>query len=226
MARLKPSVSLSCVRSLILLGFGMSLHNTIASIALILGLGAAIIGSPTRGNHRLSAITRLIESEQDHITSIELAVNLMEGRKQIRIIDLRDSVSFLRYHIPGAELMSLTTLLNGGIKRNEHIVIYSQGGTHASQAWVLLKTIQFDSVLTLLGGMGSWENEVLFPVLNSDTVGSRMFEQKKASSLYFGGTPQIISSTQKKKLQRRKVLPPQQSQPPLRKEEEKMRYVC
>ncbi len=204
----------------------MSLHKILASVAIILGLGAIIVGSPTPDNNKLSSIARMIESEQDHITPIELAVILRERRNSIRIIDLRDSASFHRYHIPGAELMSLTELLNGGVKRNEHIFLYSHGGTHASQAWVLLKTKRVDSVFTLIGGMRGWESEILFPVLNSDLVEKKIVEQRKTLSTFFGGTPQIISQTPLKKNQQKKILPQPQRQQPLRKEEGKLRGLC
>ncbi|MEW5799742.1 MAG: rhodanese-like domain-containing protein [Bacteroidota bacterium] len=205
----------------------MHLNKILVSIALILGIGAAIIDSPLPNNEDLSQIAKMIESEQDHITPHELALILKEGKKKIRIIDLRDSVSFYSYHIPGAQRISLDELLNGGVKRNEYIILYSHGGTHASQAWVLLKTKRFDSVFTLLGGLNVWEREILFPVLqpDADDKEKKLFEQKRELSIYFGGTPEIILKTLPKKNQLKKVLPQQQLQN-YYKEEERLREGC
>ena len=205
----------------------MSLNKILVSIALILGMGAAIIGSPTPDNDDLSHIAQLIESEQDHVTPYELASTMKKGKKQIRIIDLRDSVSFHSYHIPGAYRMTLDELLNGGVKRNEYIILYSQGGTHASQAWVLLKTKRFDSVFSLLGGLTGWGQEILFPVLKPDAADDEkeLFEQKRELSIYFGGTPQIFSKNPPKKNPSKKVLPHQQPQNNY-KEEERLREGC
>ncbi|MBI2427288.1 MAG: rhodanese-like domain-containing protein [Ignavibacteriales bacterium] len=205
----------------------MTLNKILVSIAIILGAGAAIIGSPTRNNDDLSQIAKMIETERDHITPIELAVTMKEGKKKIRIIDLRDSVSFYSYHIPGARLMTLDELLNSEVKRNETVVLYSQGGTHASQAWVLLRMKKFDSVFTLLGGLTGWEQEILFPVIRPDASDDerKLLERKKELSIYFEGTPQIISKTPMKKNQPKKIVPLQQPQNNY-KEEERLREGC
>jgi len=63
----------------------------------------------------------MIESEQDHIAPVDLAIQLRESKRRFRIIDLRDSASFHRYHIPGAELMSLPEAVEGKVKRNERV---------------------------------------------------------------------------------------------------------
>lgn len=204
----------------------MPLNKILVSIALILGIGAAIVGSPIQDNGDLSRIAGMIESEQDHITPFDLALALKEKRK-VRIIDLRDSVSFSSYHIPGAQLMSLEELLNGSVKRNERIVLYSQGGTHASQAWVLMKTKRFDSVFTLLGGLTGWEREILFPVLqpDADDKEKKQFEQKSEISIYFGGAPEVISKKPAKKKLPKSLLPQQQPQNNY-KEEERLREGC
>ena len=138
----------------------MSLNKVLASIGLILALLAAFVGTAKRGDRYLDEIASMIESEKDHITPLELAEQIHSG-KNLRLIDLRDSVSHYHQHIFNSERMSVQQLLDDGIKRNEVVVLYSEGGVHASQAWILLKMKRYDSVYTLLGGFGGWMEEIL-----------------------------------------------------------------
>lgn len=206
----------------------MSLNKILASIALILALLAAFIGTPLQDAANVDDIATLIETEKDHITPLELAEQLHAGKK-IRLIDLRDSVSYIQQHIFNSEKMSVQQLLNGGIKRNEIVVLYSEGGIHASQAWILLKMKRFDSVSTLLGGFSGWKKEILHPELKAGETEEDMkiIEQRQILSLFFGGEPKIISGKPVKKKSDPQKIVPQQIQPPkFQKEEEKLRDQC
>lgn len=172
----------------------MSFNKILASIALILAILTALIGTPQRNEVNTDEIALLIENEKDHITPVELAEQIFAGKK-IRLIDLRDSSSFAQQHIFNSENLSIRQVVNGGIKRNENVVLYSEGGIHASQAWTLLKMKHFDSVYTLLGGFNSWKEVILYPTLKADVMGEEKnkFEQRKALSFFFGGGPKILS---------------------------------
>ena len=62
----------------------------------------------------------------------------MAGRSDYRLIDLRGERDYSAYHIPTAENVTLTALPESALLANEKIVLYSDGGIHASQAWMLL----------------------------------------------------------------------------------------
>ena len=75
--------------------------------------------------------------------------------------------------------------------RNEKIVLYSEGGIHSAQAWLLLRAQGYEGVYTVLGGLDGWKDEVLFPVLPTD-AGPRdraQFERAAALAQFFGGQP-------------------------------------
>ncbi|MEX1276849.1 MAG: rhodanese-like domain-containing protein [Bacteroidota bacterium] len=206
----------------------MTLNKVLASIALILALLAAFIGIPTREDRHLKEIAMLIETEGDHVTPLELAEQIYAGRS-IRLIDLRDSLSHVRQHIVDSKMMSVEELLNHGIERNEMVVLYSEGGIHASQAWILLKMERYDSVYTLLGGFQGWKEEVLYPTLNAGiTEAERQdVERRKMLSLFFGGEPSLISQEgSKRESARRNNSPPKQKPPVKVKKEEELRYRC
>lgn len=206
----------------------MSLNKILASIALILALLAAYIGTPLQDTVNIDEIATLIETEKDHIAPLELAEQIHAGKK-IRLIDLRDSALYNQQHIFNSEKMSVQQLLNGGIKRNENVVLYSEGGIHASQAWILLKMKRFDSVFTLHGGYSGWKKEILYPELRAGVTEEDMkiFEQRKKLSLFFGGEPKIIlGKSLKKKSGPQKIIPQQIQPPKFQKEEEKLRDQC
>lgn len=207
----------------------MSLNKILASIALIFAVAAAFISIPSRGDPNLDEIARLIETEKDHITPLELAEQIHSGKK-IRLIDLRDSVSHFHHNIFYSELLSIQQLLNNGIKRNEIVVLYSEGGIHASQAWILLKIQNYDSVYTLLGGFSGWKEEILNPKLSTGGTEEEKkdVERRKTLSLFFGGEPLIISEeiSRKNSIRQNQSLQKQKPLPEPKKEEEKLRFRC
>ena len=203
----------------------MTQNRILAAIALFLAAGALITGTPERNSTgNTSALAAMIETERDHIAPLDLARTMKGKVENIRLIDLRDSLSYEQYHIPGAESMTLTKLVNGAVHRNENIVLYSQGGTHAAQAWVLLESKNYSKVRTLLGGIRGWNDEVMHPDLrfNGDQNRQKEIEERRILSLFFGGSPRMDSSATHKK----QKLMPQMKQPLPELEEEKLRETC
>ncbi len=206
----------------------MTLNTLLASFGLILALLAAIVGEPERDDSTLEEIALLIQSEEDHMTPLELAEQLYSGKK-IRLIDIRDSVSHVEQHIFNSELMSIQQLLKNEIRKNELTVLYSEGGIHASQAWMLMKMKHYDSVYTLLGGFNGWKEIVLNPKLHAGKTEEerREFERRRTLSRFYGGEPIIITEEiPEKKSIRPKQKSRQNNQHQKLKEEEDLRFHC
>ena len=55
--------------------------------------------------------------------------------------------------------------MDAGLGRQEKLVLYSEGGIHSAQAWMLLKAQGYQAVYMLTGGLEEWKDQVLFPVL-------------------------------------------------------------
>lgn len=136
-----------------------SLNQRLALLAGLLGLLALVAGNPFRDQKvtiDLKELARAIESENDHIGADQLAEWIML-KSPVRVIDLRDSVSFATYHIPTAECITMEKLLEESASKNEKLVLYSEGGIHAAQAWMLLKAKGHTNVYTLKGGLEAWK---------------------------------------------------------------------
>ncbi|MFI5184024.1 MAG: rhodanese-like domain-containing protein [Vicinamibacteria bacterium] len=170
----------------------LSLNQKLAAGALALGL-LALFARPDRGNVvtiDVKELASIIDKEGDHVTAGELGGWIVAGRSDYRLIDLRNEKEYAEYHIPTAESVTLTALPDAPLQANEKIVLYSEGGIHASQAWMLLRAKGFKNVYTLKGGLDQWKEDILFPRLaENETPQERArFERAAALAKFFGGS--------------------------------------
>jgi rhodanese-related sulfurtransferase len=169
-------------------------------VVLVLGVAAAFAGTPDRSrNARLDveSLARAVEHEDDHVTAIELAEWIRARRPGLRVVDIRSSGEFDALHIPTAERIPLTDLAKTPFRRDETIVLYSEGGAHAGQGWVFLRALGYTQVYFLRGGLREWLDDVMSPTIDlraGDSV-RKAFARVSDLSRYFGGTPRVGAST-------------------------------
>jgi Rhodanese-related sulfurtransferase len=130
-------------------------------------------------------LAREIEHEDDHVTALELAQWIRDRKPGLRVLDIRPDSEFSAYHIPSAERVPLTTLATMPPADGETLVLYSGGGAHAAEGWVLLRTAGHRHVYFLRGGLLEWMDDVMSPALPTDSTRARV----AALSRYFGGVP-------------------------------------
>jgi hypothetical protein len=172
-----------------------TLNRKLALLAVALGT-LALLAQPHRGPFvKLDTreLASVVEAEVDHVTAPELAAWIVEGRADYRLIDLRTAQEYATYHIPTAENVPLTGLADHPLLRNEKIVLYSEGGIHSAQAWMLLRAQGHDAVYMVLGGLDAWKDEVLFPTLpaDADAKARAQFERAAQVAKFFGGEGRI-----------------------------------
>jgi rhodanese-related sulfurtransferase len=177
---------------------GLSTNRRLALAALVLGMGA-LFASVDHGRTLVlheKELATLVQRELDHVDPATLAGWIIQGKSDYRLLDLRDAAAFAAYHIPTAENVPLASLNDGSLQRNENLVLYSEGGIHAAQAWMLLRALGYRGVITLRGGLDGWKEEVLFPVrpLEPTPVEQARFERAAAVASYFGGQPRSAGS--------------------------------
>lgn len=172
----------------------LTLNQKLALVAAVLGVLALFAGNPYRGHTTtidVKELGLLVEKETDHVSVDELADWIIKGKSDFRLIDVRSAKEFEQYHIPSAENIPVGSLLDGGLMRNEKIILYSEGGIHAAQAWFLLKAQRYKNVYILKDGLAEWKDRILFPSLseNASAEEKAAFEKRKAVSAFFGGSP-------------------------------------
>lgn len=169
----------------------LPLNQKLGALALALG-AVALFAQPHRGPFvKLDAreLALVVEEEIDHVTARDLAAWIVEGRADYRLLDLRPAQEYAAYHIPTAEHVPLTYLADYPLLGNEKIVLYSAGGIHSAQAWMLLRAQGYQAVYMVLGGLDAWKDDVLFPTLpaDADTQSRAQFERAAQVARFFGG---------------------------------------
>ncbi|MBL9207619.1 MAG: YeeE/YedE family protein [Opitutaceae bacterium] len=167
-----------------------------AIVLVSLGLVAAFAGNPFRGAFARVDTKQLAldaGTKSDHVSVTQLADWIIEGRSDFVLVDVREPAEFASYHIPGARNVPLAELTPDFVARNERIVVCSEGGIHAAQAWFLLRSLGFPAVYLLFGGLEEWKDTVLYPAAPPASAPARdhiEFAKRAAVAKYFGGAPQ------------------------------------
>jgi rhodanese-related sulfurtransferase len=172
-----------------------TLNQKLALVVGLLGFFAIFAGNPYRGNTatmNVKELGLLVDKQADHVLVDDVADWIIKGRVDYRLVDVRTEKEFHEYHIPTAENIPVGSLLDGSLQRNDKIVLCSEGGTHAAQAWFLLRAQRFHNAYILKDGLAEWKDKILFPALaeNASPEEKSAFEKRKAVSAFFGGTPQ------------------------------------
>ncbi len=170
----------------------------LASVALALGLLAVPASLSSRGADvdRYDAIAREVAGRADHVEPLDLAEWIRDRRPGLRVIDVRDDVAPGDYVIPGSESVPMSGIARLRVGRGDHIVLYSDGGAHAAQAWVLLRAQGVINVQVLHDGLAGWDDEVMAPVPGrpGDPADSARFARARSLAEYFGGRPRSTST--------------------------------
>lgn len=169
--------------------------TTVEAVALTLALAFAVSDArPSVSPQRLAAIAGEIRREADHVDALELAEWIREGRTGLRVIDVREGLDTGTYRIPGARIVALDSVPHLEVGPGEEIVLYSDGGAHAAQAWVLLRARGVQGARVLKDGLAAWEDEVLSPLppASPDDTAQRRFRRARELSLWFGGRPRLM----------------------------------
>jgi len=129
------------------------------------------------------------------VSAVQLATWIREGRPRLRVLDLRSAPEFHAFHIPGAEHVALEALATAGFADDETLVLYSETGVHAAQAWVFLRALGHRHVVFLRRGLHEWLDDVMSPTLAVDAPpeAEAAFARVADLSRWFGGTPRRIT---------------------------------
>jgi rhodanese-related sulfurtransferase len=176
----------------------LTLNQKLALGAVVLG-AIAIFAAPYPGSTvtlDARALALAVSQEADHVEAPQLAAWIIESRADYRLIDLQSEAEYGQYHIPGAVSIPMAGLMDAGLGRQEKLVLYSDGGIHSAQAWMLLKAQGYTGVYMLKGGLEEWKDQVVFPVLaDTPTADERSRDEtRRAMSAFFGGQPRSASA--------------------------------
>jgi rhodanese-related sulfurtransferase len=130
------------------------MKRVLAALAATLGLLAAVC--PDRTNPDVQRLANAVAREQDHVTANELAQWIHSRRPGLRIVDLRSADEFAKFHLPNAERVAIEALPSRQFRQDDTLVLISEAGGHAAQAWVFLQALGYRNVYFLRGGIDEW----------------------------------------------------------------------
>jgi len=84
---------------------------------------------------------------------------LLNGRPDVTILDVRSQGEYESWHIPGAELIPLNQLANRltEVPRDGMVIVACRTGNRSTQAVSLLRAEGFDNIHNLIGGIRAWD---------------------------------------------------------------------
>lgn len=178
---------------------GVSIRRVLAGGAALGGALALFAGSPYRARQAVLDVEKVaaaIAREEDHVTALELAAWIRDRKPGLRVIDLREAPAFDVYHLPRAERIPLESLASTPFRATDTVVLVSDGGAHAAQAWVLLQALGLRQVTFLRGGLDEWIDTVLNPSIGADASPEALAAFRRVSELsrYFGGMPRVVDA--------------------------------
>lgn len=166
----------------------------LAGTGLTLAVLGALAGSGGRGGPGGTGpveLTTELASGEALMEPLELAAMIRE-RRTVRLVDVRDSSSFIRFSLPTAHPMGLPELADMAGDDRSPIVVYDDGSGAAVRAWLLLRRLGHPDVRVLNGGVLGWLDHVLNPVLPAGSPAERArFDRVAELSRYFGGMPRV-----------------------------------
>ena len=127
------------------------------ALAVIAGLGGAlalVAGDPYSVKVDVRRLARAVAREEDHVTADELAQWIRDGKPGLRLIDVRPPTQFAKGHVARAENVPIESIDSVAFSPSDTIVLLSDGGAHAAQAWVFLQLRGYRNVFFLRDGTG------------------------------------------------------------------------
>lgn len=137
-----------------------------------------------------------VDNAADHMSPEALADALMQDAQALFLIDIRPAEDFEQFHLPTARHIPLAALPGrvAELPGNRKIVLYSNGTTHAAQAWLWLRQQGFADVQVLTDGIvGFWRDCLTPPSLQGpidEATAAPMAARFTARKAFFLPDPQ------------------------------------
>jgi rhodanese-related sulfurtransferase len=180
----------------------MNTRIIISILIISLGSIAAMLPKTKTSSTQLTADQLLLEMKmQTYVVSVdELADLLINNDPSILLIDVRDSVAYEKYHLPGAINIPLSNLLDPDWipyvdQISQKNIFYGNGTTLANEAWIVTKQLGFKNNYVLGGGLNNWFSKIIQPERPASTDPGEawtLYETRKAASMYFTGSKSTI----------------------------------
>ncbi len=183
----------------------MKLENKQIGVLVALVLAVIMLFLPGQDGSKLfldtNAIAKMIVEKEDQISPRDLSEWIIENRNDYQLVDIRSEKEYDAGHIKSAENIPLKTLLTQAaieqeLSDDKIVVLYSNGNSHAHQAWLVLNSAG-KSVYALEGGYNSWNNLILNPKKPLSASDDEILQYKAVAAVakHFGGSQATVQNT-------------------------------
>jgi len=173
------------------------------SLILIILAGGTLLLPEKYNSEELSPEQLLTEINDNtrYLTTDEVAHIIISQNPYYLLIDVRDTVSYNNFRLPGAVNIPLENILDkndeGNYKWEAYLnqdlrknIFYSNGTVYAHQAWMLTRRLNFKNNYVLEGGLNNWIETVIqvpSPEMGASNKDIEQYSFRKAASMFFGG---------------------------------------
>jgi len=176
------------------------------TLILIMIIGAAIVAVLPRMEKIDKEICpyKLIDQAtyaDKYVSTDEVANAIINNDPSIVLIDIRTPEEFAKFSLRGAINIPLANLLdeenvetfNQDVYTN---VLYSNGSSLSSEAWLLLKRMGYKNNHVMQGGLNRWVETIMKPkapdfMASDEDIAT--YEFRKGASTFFGGGGAVVS---------------------------------
>jgi len=157
-----------------------------------------------------SKLLQEISKEGRYISTDEVAKMIMENDPSLLLIDVRKADEYKKYTLNGAINIPFDSILNDKyidyLDQNVYTtVIFSNGSSLADQAWLILKSYNYEGNKVMKGGLNEWYKTILNPQKPKDENLTQELQRqylfRKSAQIFFTGAlpTNKVSNTQIKK---------------------------
>jgi rhodanese-related sulfurtransferase len=133
-------------------------------------------------------------SQERYISTDDLANKLVNQDPSYLLVDVRDSISYLKSTLADAFNIPLKDLLKedyeGYLNQDSYnVVLFSNDNFYADQAWIICTRLGYKNLHVLKGGINEWFKTIINPPKPIENMPAEAFELytfRKAASIYFG----------------------------------------
>lgn len=164
----------------------------LAVLAVALAALALLAGGPDApGRTGVAELSAELASGVPVVDAVTVA-EWIRDRTPLRIVDVRDTSSFIRFSVPTAVNVPFPELPTLAVDSAQPLVLYDDGDGLAVRSWLLLRRLGHPGVRIMDRGVLGWVDGVVSPVLPAGTPEEKARYQRVAAiSRYFGGLPRI-----------------------------------
>ena len=179
---------------------------------VFVGLALLLVLLPEKHISKEIKPEKLLQEINDntrYYTTDDVAEKIIAGDLFMHLIDVRSAEEFKKFHLKSAINIPLDSLLNknkkGGFVNDDILnqdvytnVLYSNGTIYSSQAWLLLRRLNFKNNYVMKGGLNNWIETIIKPKRPANSAPKEDFDKysfRKAASMFFGGGSANVRSS-------------------------------